>query len=640
MGNTSSDTEFNGASGLDVDVLVVGSGFGGSVTALRLAEKGYRVTVVEAGRRYSAPPEASGTAKKEHVRAALGEASPEASGTQKEARSRRGAVAPLPRTSMDIRRYLWMPWLGCHGIQKITLLGRVLVLSGAAVGGGSMVYANTLYRPLEPFYADPQWAGLADWRAELAPYYDQAERMLGVVHNPTTTYADKVFRTVAEEMGVGDTFQLADVGVYFGPEGRPAPGEPAEDPYFGGAGPRRVGCVQCGECMSGCRHEAKNTLDRNYLYLAERLGVTVVADTTIRSVTPLPGGGYEVVGEPTGAWPAVTPWGRVRARGRQRRWRAGQVVFAAGALGTQQLLHAMRAGGQLPGLSERLGHLTRTNSEAILGAVRTRPDERITRGVAITSSFYPDPHTHVEPVRYGRGSNLLAPLASTMTDGGGRVPRWARFLGACLRRPHLAVAACLPWRWSERAMIVLVMQSQDNSLVVRRRRGPFGTSWLTSRQGHGEPNPTWIPAGNDATRRIAAEIGGHPAGSITEVANIPLTAHILGGAPIGENPERGVVDAYQRVFGHPGLHVADGAAVCANLGVNPSLTITAQAERAMSFWPNKGDSDPRPPLGAPYRRIDPVAPRHPAVPAFAPAAYRIGGLPVVAVTHVPDAEGR
>jgi len=624
MGIGSSDTRPDETGDFDVDVLVIGSGFGGSVTALRLAEKGYRVTVVEAGRRYTTSPEASG----------LG--SPEASGDAPKDHDGAGVAAALPRTSMDVRRYLWLPRLGCHGIQKITLLGRVLVLSGAAVGGGSMVYANTLYRPLEPFYADPQWAGLTDWRAELAPYYDQAERMLGVVRNPTTSHADEVFRAVAGEMGVGDTFQLADVGVYFGPDGQPAPGEAADDPYFGGAGPRRTGCLQCGECMSGCRHNAKNTLDRNYLYLAERLGVTIVPDTAVRAVTPLPGGGYEIVGEPAGAWPAVTPWGRARAGRRRRVWRAEQVVFAAGALGTQRLLHAMREGGQLPALSDRLGHLTRTNSEAILGATKLRPDDRITSGVAITSSFYPNPHTHVEPVRYGRGSNALAPLASPMTDGGGRLPRWVRFLGACLRRPHLAVAAGLPWRWSERTMIVLVMQSRDNSLVVRRRRGPFGMSWLTSRQGHGEPNPTWIPEGNDAARRVAARIGGHPAGSITEVANVPVTAHILGGAPIGDSPERGVIDAYQRVFGYPGLHVADGAAVCANLGVNPSLTITAQAERAMAMWPNRGDEDPRPAVGEPYRRVDPVAPRQPAVPADAVGAYRIGGLPVVTIPKVPQ----
>jgi cholesterol oxidase len=576
----------------DVDVLVIGSGFGGSVTALRLAEKGYRVTVVEAGRRFT--PET------------------------------------LPRTSWDLRRFLWMPWLGCHGIQKITLLGRVMVLSGAAVGGGSVVYANTLYRPLAPFYDDPQWAHLADWRAELAPHYDQAERMLGVVRNPTMTYMDEVFRSVAEDMGVGDTFRLCDVGVYFGPGGSRAPGVTVDDPYFGGAGPTRTGCLECGECLSGCRHNAKNTLDYNYLYLAERLGATVVPDTRVQTVRPLPGGGYEVVGVPAGSW---TGGRRGLRRGRgARTWRAEQVVFAAGALGTQRLLLRMRDDGVLPGLSTRVGHLTRTNSEAILGATRVRPDERITRGVAITSSFYPNEHTHIEPVRYGRGSNVMAALSALMTDGGGRTPRWLRYVLAALRRPHRALLAGLPWRWSERTMISLVMQSRDNSLTVTRRRGPFGLSWLTSRQGHGEPNPTWIPEGNDATRRIAAAMGGHPGGSITELANVPLTAHILGGASIGDSPSTGVVDPYQRVYGYPGLHVADGAAVCANLGVNPSLTITAQAERAMSFWPNRGDPDPRPALGSAYHRIDPVPPSRPAVPPDAPGAYLIGGLPVVTRT--------
>jgi cholesterol oxidase len=367
--------------------------------------------------------------------------------------------------------------------------------------------------------------------------------------------------------------------------------------------------------MSGCRHNAKNTLDHNYLYLAEKLGATVVPDTLVTAVRPLPDGGYEVASVRTGAW----------VRKDRRTWRARQVVFAAGALGTQRLLLTMRSAGVLPRLSARVGHLTRTNSEAILGASRVRPDERINQGVAITSSFYPNEHTHVEPVRYGKGSNTMAALAGLMTDGGGRLPRWVKYLLAMARRPHLALLTPLPWRWSERTMISLVMQSRDNSLVVYRRRGPFGISWLTSRQGHGEPNPIWIPEGNDATRRVAKKIGGYPGGAVTEVANIPVTAHILGGATMGDGPATGVIDPYHRVFGHEGLHVVDGAAVSANLGVNPSLTITAQAERAMSFWPNAGEPDPRPALGEPYRRIVPVPPAHPAVPPGAPAAYRIVG---------------
>jgi cholesterol oxidase len=572
----------------EFDVIVIGSGFGGSVAALRLSEKGYRVAVLEAGRRWTAET--------------------------------------LPRNNWNIRDYLWLPKLGCHGFQKITKLGKVLVLSGAGVGGGSVVYANTLYRPFDAFYDDRQWAGITDWRAELAPHYDQAERMLGVTRNPTMTYTDEIVRDVAEEMGVGDTFQLTDVGVYFGPGGTPAPGVESPDPYFGGAGPTRTGCRECGECMTGCRHNAKNTLDRNYLYLAEGLGARIFPDTHAQTLRPLPdGGGYEIGTVRAGAW---------RHPGR-RTWRARQVVLAGGALGTQRLLHAMRDAGVLPDLSARLGELTRTNSEAILGASRIRPDRRLTQGVAITSSFYPDGHTHVEPVRYGVGDNAMGLLSAMMTDGGGRLPRWVKYLLAVLRRPWLAVVASTPWRWSERTVIALVMQSRDNSLTVSRRAGPFGLAWLTSRQGHGEPNPTWLPVGNEVTRRIAARLGGYPGNAWTELADIPLTAHILGGCVIGDTPERGVVDPYQRVFGYPGLHVTDGSAVSANLGVNPSLTITAQAERALSFWPNKGGDDPRPPLGEPYRRVRPVPPGRPAVPDGAPGAYRAGPIPVTLRTHGP-----
>ncbi|WP_462166846.1 FAD-dependent oxidoreductase, partial [Frankia sp. AiPs1] len=559
--------------GRSADVIVVGSGFGGSVSALRLAEKGYRVLVIEAGRRFT--------------------------------------PQTLPRTSWDLRRYLWMPRLGCRGIQKITWLGRVLVLSGTAVGGGSMVYANTLYRPLDAFYTDPQWRDVTDWRAELAPFYDQAERMLGVTANPTTTYADEVFRSVAGEMGVGATWAPSRVGVFFGRDGRQEPGVTVPDPYFGGVGPNRTGCVECGECMTGCRRGAKNTLDRNYLWLAEQAGARILADTTVTGLRPRLDGGYEIDTVSRGSGGGR---GRRWARAGRRTLSADQVVLAAGALGTQRLLHAAREQGDLPGLSARLGELTRTNSESILGASRTHPDRRITRGVAITSSFYPNDHTHVEPVRYGRGSNLMALLSTAMTDGEGRLPRWVKVLRELAVHPHRALALSLPWRWSERTMIVLVMQAQNNSLTVRLRRGPFGLRWLTSRQGHGDPNPSWIPAGNDAARLVADRLGGYPAGFIGELANVPVTAHILGGAVIGADPSRGVIDPYHRVYGHAGLHVVDGAAVSANIGANPSLTITAQAERAMAFWPNRGDTDPRPPLGTPYRRVDPAPAGHPPPP--------------------------
>ncbi|MER7001811.1 GMC family oxidoreductase [Dactylosporangium sp. NPDC000555] len=546
------------------DVVVIGSGFGGSVTALRLAEKGYSVAVLEAGRRF--------------------------------------ADDEFPKTSWNARRFLWAPALGCYGIQRITMLRNVLVLAGAGVGGGSLVYANTLYRPPQPFYDDPQWKAITDWRAELEPFYDQAERMLGAATYARTTSADRALRTVAERMGAGGTFHATPVGVHFG--------RPGADPYFGGAGPERQTCTHCGACMTGCRVGAKNTLVKNYLYLAERLGAEVFALTTVDAVRPAPDGGYVV---------------RTRGTDRRRRrliFEAGQVVLAAGALGTQRLLHRMRAEGALPGLSPRLGALTRTNSESIVGARSLRGDVDFTDGVAITSSFHPDANTHIEPVRYGPGSNAMGLLQTVLTDGGPWRP--LRWFGAFFRHPVKHLRVLWVRRWSHQTVIALVMQSLDNSLDVHYRRSWTGRRRLTTTRGHGEPNPSWIPAGNEAVRLLAEEIGGVPGGSWSEVFNIPLTAHILGGAAIGDSPATGVVDAYHRVFGHPGLHVVDGAAVSANLGVNPSLTITAQAERAMSMWPNKGEADPRPGLGAPYTPVAAIAPSRPAVPPEAPAALRLG----------------
>ncbi|GAB2924750.1 GMC family oxidoreductase [Micromonospora polyrhachis] len=551
------------------DVVVIGSGFGGSVAALRAAEKGYSVAVIEAGRRF----------------------------TDDE----------FPKTSWRLRRFLWAPKLGCHGIQRITLLrsatrreAGVLVLSGAGVGGGSLVYGNTLYEPLPDFYADPQWRDITDWQAELAPHYARAKRMLGVTTYPVQTSADRAMRAVADQMGVGHTVRPTPVGVYLG-----RPGEQVADPYFGGLGPDRTGCTHCGSCMTGCRVGAKNTLVKNYLWLAEERGAQVVPSTTVTSVRPAAdGAGYEIETVRTGTWLPV----------RQRTFRANQVVFAAGALGTQRLLHKLRATGALPKLSPRVGALTRTNSEAILGAAVPRPAARrrgvdFTDGVAITSSFHPDAQTHIEPVRYGPGANLMGLLQTALVDGGPR--RFRRWLGTLVRSPLTYLRLLSVRDWSRRTIIALVMQSADNSLITHYRRGWFGRRRLVTSQGHGTPNPTWIPPGNEAVRRLADEIGGIPGGSISEPFNVPMTAHILGGAAIGRSAEDGVVDAYHRVFGYPGLHVLDGAAVSANLGVNPSLTITAQAERAMSFWPNRGDPDPRPAPDGPYARIAPVAPHTP-----------------------------
>lgn len=608
----------------DYDVVVIGSGFGGSVTALRLVEKGYRVLVLEAGRRFE-----------DHELAA---------------------------TSWHLRDFLWAPALGCYGIQRIHRLRDVLVLAGAGVGGGSLVYANTLYRPPAAFFADPAWAHLTDWADELAPWYDQAERMLGVTGLPQESPADAVMREVAEAMGVGETFRTAPVGVFFnpGPDGAPRPGVVSPDPFFGGVGPARRGCTSCGECMTGCRHGAKNTLVKNYLHLAERGGAQVRALTTVTDVVPLPAPdgapsdgshGYRVLTRPTGARGR-----RAAGRGTASAARAADavtathVVVAAGAYGTQRLLHAQRDRGNLPHLSPRLGALTRTNSESLLGAVRrpgpaadgaAAPD--YSRGVAITSSFWPDERTHVEPVRYGHGSNAMGLLQTVLVDpavrpdgtaGRVRLRDWVRALWT--QRRVLPRVLDLR-RWSERTIIALVMQNSDSSLTTFTRRGPLGALTgrrrLTSRQGSGAPNPSWIPAAHDAVRHMARVMGGDAGGTIGEPFNVPMTAHFLGGCTLGATPADGVVDPYHRVHGHPGLHVVDGSTVSANPGVNPSLTITALAERAMSLWPNRGEADPRPAPGTAYARVRPVAPHRPVVPGSAPGALR---LPLVAVRHATD----
>ncbi|GGN27451.1 cholesterol oxidase [Lentzea pudingi] len=547
------------------DVVIVGSGFGGSVAALRLTEKGYRVAVLEAGRRF--------------------------------------ADDEFAKTSWDLRRYLWAPQLKCFGIQRIHTLRNVMVLAGAGVGGGSLVYANTLYRPLEPFYEDRQWAHITDWQDELEPFYDQASRMLGVVTNPTTTPSDVVMQKVAKDMGVEDSYHATPVGVFFG-----EPGKRAADPYFGGAGPERTGCTECGSCMSGCRVGAKNTLVKNYLYLAEKLGAQVFPLTTVTRLN-----------ESGGTWTIDT---RMTGGKATRTFTADQVVIAAGTWGTQQLLHKAKA-TTLPKISNKLGELTRTNSESIIGAARytVDPDTDFTQGVAITSSIHPDAITHIEPVRYGKGSNAMGMLQTLATDGALSTPRWLQFIKQAVRHPLRLLRLLSVHRWSERTVILLVMQSLDNSITTFLKRGK-----LTSKQGHGEPNPAFIPAGHAANLLAAKHIDGMAGGTWGELFNIPLTAHFIGGCAIADSQAGGVIDPYHRVFNYPGLSVVDGSAISANLGVNPSLTITAQAERAFSLWPNKGELDQRPAQEQPYRRINPTKPKNPAVPDQAPAALR---LPIV-----------
>jgi cholesterol oxidase len=552
----------------DYDVVVVGSGFGGSVTALRLTEKGYRVAVLEAGRRFD--------------------------------------KTTLPKTSWQLRRFLWAPKLGMHGIQRITPLKDIAVLSGAGVGGGSLVYANTLYEPLAPFYTDPQWGEITDWRDELAPFYDQAKRMLGVNEVPADTPPDHYMRELADRMGVADTYHRTPVGVWFG-----KPGERVADPYFGGEGPDKVGCTHCGSCMVGCPVGAKNTLDRNYLYLAEKNGAVVHPDTQVTDLQQLADGSWRISTERPGAW----------VRHGRKTITARQVVLSAGVLGTVKLLLRLRDEGRLPNLSDRLGDVVRTNSEAIVGASSKVANPDLSKGVAITSSIHPDATTHIEPCRYPPRSNSMGLLTTVLVDGGGKVPRQIRFLGRIVRHPVQFLRSLSVRRWSERSIILLVMQSNDNSIALRRHKR---LGMLVTRPGHGEPNPTYLPVANDAAREMAELLDGEPWGAWNEtLLDAPTTAHILGGCVIGADPTAGVIDPYQRVYGYQGLSVADGSAVSANLGVNPSLTITAMTERAMSLWPNAGEPDRRPPIGEPYQRIDPVAPGAPAVPVGAPAELRV-----------------
>lgn len=581
----------------DYDVLVVGSGFGGAVSALRLTEKGYRVGVLEAGRRFTR--------------------------------------SELPRNSWDLKNFLWAPTLGLYGIQRIHLLGNVMVLAGAGVGGGSLNYANTLYEPLAPFFDDPQWKDITDWREELGPYYDQAKRMLGVRLNPTMTPSDIHLKATAQAMGIGDTFHMAPVGVFFGDgedgdgTAKARPGGEVPDPFFGGAGPSRKACTECGECMTGCRHGAKNTLNENYLHLAQKAGAVVHPMTSVVAVTENSRGGYAVKTLPTDN----------RKKGKGRTFTAREVVVAAGTYGTQTLLHRMKGTGLLPRISSRLGELTRTNSEGLVGSQTSDRRYRkkhgtaradFTRGVAITSSIHPDENTHIEPVRYGKGSNSMGALTVLQVPyGAHRVRRWLLEL---VKHPTLAARSLSNRRWSERTIIGLVMQSLDNSLTTYRKPGGVGKGLLTARQGHGAPNPTQIEAATRSATLLAEEINGFAGSNVGELMGTPLTAHFLGGCPIGATADDGVIDPYHRLYGHPGISVVDGSAVSANLGVNPSLTITAQAERAMSLWPNKGEADPRPAQGETYQRLAAVEPRSPAVPKEAFGALK---LPFLGLPSVP-----
>ena len=553
----------------DFDVVVIGSGFGGSVAALRLTEKNYKVAILEAGKRFK--------------------------------------DKDFPKTSWRLRKFLFMPRLGLNGIQRIHVLPDVLVLAGAGVGGGSLVYANTLYKPPASYFEDKQWRDITNWDQELSPWYDQASRMLGVAQNPYFSASDKAMKQVADQMGVGHTFKLAPLGVYFGD----GVGVKSKDPFFGGVGPDRSGCLQCGACMTGCRHNAKNTLPKNYLGLAESAGAKVFPEHTVTKVEQLADGSWVVTARKSSAW-----------FGKKRKFTAANVVIAAGTYNTQKLLHKMKTTGVLPKISDYLGKLSRTNSEALTGSIMPKGGTDFSKGSAITSSFFPDDHTHVEPVRYGKGSNFMGLLQTVMTDGEKIRDRRKQWLRQVVTKPSLLLKILDVRQWSERTVVALIMQNVDSAISVSSKRGLFGFR-LTSKNDSLTPNATYIPAANEVARRVAENNGGIAGGHIGDLVNAPFTAHFVGGCVIGESIQTGVIDPYHRVYNYPTLHIVDGASVTANLGVNPSLTITAQAERAFSMWPNKGEKDERPAQNSPYEKVAAVFPVKPFVPKGASGELRV-----------------
>jgi len=526
----------------DADWIVVGSGFGGSVAALRLAQKGHSVLVLECGRRF--------------------------------------ADHELPRSTWDARKFVWSPRLGLRGLLRTTVLRDVAIVSGAGVGGGSLVYACTLYRPQRRFYENPQWAHLAeDWEAELAPHFDRAERMLGVVGYDEDDEASLLLQQVGDRLGVRDTFTRTPVGIFLGEPGRTVP-----DPYFGGEGPDRTGCKRVAECHLGCRHGAKNTLEKNYLWFAERHGARIVPERMVVDVRPLgaPDGsdGYAVRTVRPGAW----------LRRRERTFTARGVVLAAGALGTNELLARARDRGSLPRLSPRLGEQVRTNSEALYAVTlpRDHPADMTHRAV-ITGSLHPDRDTHIEFDTFGRAGDAMSFLYTPLVGPGTRLTRPLKLLGTIARHPLAFARSRWPFGWSRRTLILLVMQNLDNAIAFRLQKLPFGLRVLTTRQDPEKPIPTHIPAGERAARLTAELTGGVAQSTLSDaLLNRPATAHILGGAVVGAGPQDGVVDSRHRVFGYERMLVCDGAAVPANPGVNPALTITAMAERALGFVAPKG----------------------------------------------------
>ncbi len=543
------------------DFVIIGSGFGGSVSAMRLAEKGYSVLVLERGRRYRDQP-------------ATNSSSPQA---------QTGREYSFPKTNWKFWEYLWAPALRCFGILQITAFRDMIVMHGVGVGGGSLGYANVLMQPSDDLFEHPAWKHLADWKSILLPHYQTARHMLGATPNPCLWESDQVLNEIATELGAENTFQPVEVSVFFGEHGQE--GQEVPDPYFGGEGPARNACIHCGACMVGCRYNAKNTLDKNYLYFAEKWGAQVRAESEARDIRPLTdrqpdGARYEVIYMRTTAL-GFKPRRSVRAR---------NVVISAGTLGTLHLLFRCRdVTRSLPHISARLGDTVRTNSESLLGAVSRDAEVDYSKGVSITSIFQPDAVTALEPVRYPAGSSLMRFLSSPLVEPGSSIPkRFLRTALKILRYPLDFLRAYVLPGWAQRTTILLVMQTENNFTRMRLGRHIFTLfrKRLVTQSNGAYKIPGSIEIGHNVTRRFAEKVNAAPAGTINEgLLNIPMTAHILGGCPFGRDDQEGVIGLDFQVHNYPGLYIVDGSVVPANPGINPTLTITALSEYAMSQIP-------------------------------------------------------
>jgi len=510
------------------DYIIIGSGFGGSVSALRLAEKGYSVLVIEQGKRYQ--------------------------------------TEDFPKSNWNLRKYFWMPKFALYGIQAMTLLKDVFILHGTGVGGGSLVYANNLLIPPNNVFDDPRW-GSKEWKEKLAPFYKLAQKMLGATPSKVITKADKILKECAAEIGKEDTFHVNDVGIYFGEEDVTVP-----DPYFDGKGPDRTGCTLCGGCMVGCRYGAKNTLDKNYLYLAEQLGVKIIDETKVVDVNPISNNQYQITTKKvTGLF------------GKKLTFKTKGVIFSGGVMGTVKLLHQCKDHGSLPNISSKLGDVVRTNSETLVG-VKANDGEDYSKGIAITSGIYPDKDTHIETVRYAKGQDAMSGFATILTDGSKGIPRQISFLFTILKHPIQFVKSFWPFNWAEKTTIFLVMQTISNYMQFeyKSRFWRLGGKSMNSNWQTDEKVPSYIPVANDFAKRFAKRVNGMAFSVLPEVLfDASSTAHILGGCIMSDSRENGVIDFSGKVHGYDNLYVVDGSIVPANLGVNPSLTITALAEYIM-----------------------------------------------------------